>query len=396
METITVTGGNGDAVIMCGSRDEQAISHLYRIMSCGAVVGSKVRVMPDYHEGKGSVIGFTQRLDRSDMRVCPNFVGVDIGCRVSSMKLPVESVDLGALDKWIRANIPLGAGSYLQGGVSTKYLTHHVPVDLVKKIEAAGRLAEEDGKDGFTMKVPALGQLCSLGGGNHFIALNRDPDGKIWLSVHSGSRNLGLVVCNVYQRLAVEECSDRCEPDMRYLGTGSSSHLGHYLEAVDGCQAFSEANHMIIMNEVMQEILRLAGVKGDPLDFVTTLHNYIDLDTMTIRKGSVSAKAGERFLLPLNMRDGIAICVGKGNDDWNQSAPHGCGRLMSRAEAKRTLDLEQAKREMAEAGVFTTSLDYALDEAAGAYKDKGMVLEAIGPTADIVSVMPEIYNIKGR
>ena len=394
MDTITITGGNGEAVIMCGARDELAISHLYRIMSCGAVKGSTVRVMPDYHEGKGSVIGFTQRLDRSDPRVCPNFVGVDIGCRVSSMKLPVESVDFEALDKWIRANVPLGAGSYVQGGVSMKYLSSHIPADMIKRIEAAGRLAEEDGNDGWSMKVPPLSQLLSLGGGNHFIALNKDPDGGIWLSVHSGSRNLGLVVCNVYQRLAVEECEDRCETDMRYLSKGT--HLDHYLEAVDGCQAFSEANHMLIMDEVGHEICRLAGVAYDPTDMVTTLHNYIDLDTMTIRKGSVSAEDGERFLLPLNMRDGIAVCVGKGNDDWNQSAPHGCGRLLSRSEAKKLLNAEEAKREMAEAGVYTTSLDYALDEAAGAYKDKGMVLEAIRPTADISFVMREIYNIKGK
>lgn len=389
---IEITGSNGTARIMCDARDELAISHLYRVMSSGAVAGSTVRVMPDYHEGKGSVIGFTQRLNPKDLRVCPNFVGVDIGCRVSSFELPTSTApNFEKLDNWIRTNIPLGAGNYLKDGLGKKLLGH-ISKDELGALADCEKMLSEDGKNGFSMKVSALGQLCSLGGGNHFIALNKAKDGSIWLSLHSGSRNLGLVVCNVYQHHAEETCKDKSEPEMRFLDS-SSGFLDHYLECVRACQIFSEVNHRLLSLLLIEEI---CGKNVEPLDFISTLHNYIDLEEKTIRKGSISAKLGERVLIPFNMRDGIAVCVGKGNEEYNFSAPHGAGRLLSRAQAKQQLDLEEAKREMREAGVFTTSLDYALDEAAGAYKNKEMILEAVKPTVEVLETMPEIYNIKGK
>ncbi len=395
---IEITGKNGTAKIMCDMRDELAISHIYRIMSAGVTENTTVRVMPDYHEGKGSVIGFTQVLDKNDLRVCPNVVGVDIGCRISSYRLSkLDDIDFKVLDDWIRANIPLGAGGYLPHGLD-KFQLMLVTDEEMKLFAEAERLMAEDGKDGYVMKVPVMGQLCSIGSGNHFIALNRDSEGSIWLSLHCGSRNFGLAVCNIYQRHAEELCDDRCEPEMRFLDR-SSPYLDHYLTCLHACQVFSEVNHRILSWTIGDFICRQFGEYGMvyiPDDHITTIHNYIDLDHMIVRKGAISARKGERVLIPFNMRDGIAVGVGKGNEDYNWSAPHGAGRLFSRAEAKRVLDLDECKREMAEHGVFTTSLDYALDEAAGAYKDKEMILSAISPTVEVKETMAEIYNIKGK
>ncbi|MBP5459570.1 MAG: RtcB family protein [Clostridia bacterium] len=350
--------------------------------------------MPDVHLGKGVPIGFTQKLDRHDIKICPNFVSVDIGCRVSSMKLPkMKGIDFPGLDKWIRNTVPLGAGSYKQGGLTGKQmkLLSKEELDLFGEAE---RLIAEDGEQG--MKVPVLGQLFSLGGGNHFISLNKDPEDNVWLSVHSGSRNFGLAVAVIYQRHAEELCKDSCEKEMRYLDSSMGPYLDHYLRCVEACQAFSGANHRLIMEAVGGYLCDMQHVKFEQLDFITTLHNYIDLEGMVVRKGAVSAREGERFLLPFNMRDGIAVCVGKGNEDWNWSAPHGAGRIMSRSEAKQKLNVGHEKKAMEEAGVFTTSLDYAIDEAASAYKDKGMIMECVAPTAEIKFVMREIYNVKGK
>lgn len=391
---IEVIGKNGVAKIMCDQRDELGIAHLYRIMSAGVTEGSVIRVMPDYHEGKGSVIGFTQRLDKANPRICPNTVGVDIGCRVSSMKLPkLKGFNFESLDKWIRQTIPLGAGSYVNGGLTNKQLKQ-ITTEEWEAFETADRLIREDGKKGLSMKVPIEGQLFSLGGGNHFISLNRDSNDDVWLSVHSGSRNFGLTVATIYQRIAEETCTDRCEPEMRFLEKGDM--LDHYLLCVNACQVFSEVNHRLIMDAVGKYICDMQHVKFEPQDFITTLHNYIDIANLIVRKGSVSANEGERFLLPFNMKDGIAICIGKGNEEYNWSAPHGAGRLLSRSEAKQKLNVGHEKKAMEEAGVFTTSLDYAIDEAASAYKDKDMIIDAVAPTADIKDVMKEIYNIKGK
>ena len=176
---IEITGKNGTALVMTDQRDELGISHLYHMMSAGLTEGATVRVMPDYHEGKGSVIGTTIALDKRNLRVCPNVVGVDVGCRVSAMRLPkMKGIDFPGLDKWIRNTIPLGAGSYKQGGLARKQLKLITSQEL-EAFELGERLINEDGAKGVSMKVPVLGQLFSLGGGNHFIALNRDPDDKI-------------------------------------------------------------------------------------------------------------------------------------------------------------------------------------------------------------------------
>ena len=253
-------------------------------------------------------------------------------------------------------------------------------------------MLKEDLVDGHTMKTSVVGQLLSLGGGNHYIEVNRGGDGCLWLGVHSGSRNFGLTVANTYQRKA-EESSVGGPADLSYLDKGSP-YLARYMLCADACAMFSLVNHEMILRAIRGFISGEEDFSRE--DLVTTLHNYVDTKRMIIRKGAVSAMAGGKFLMPLNMRDGVAVCVGKGNWDYNLSAPHGCGRLMSRAQAKRELDPDKVSRDMADAGVFTTSLGYSLDEAADAYKAPGTILAAIRDTAEVVEVMRPVYNIKGR
>ena len=394
---IEVIGKNGTAKIMTDMKDELAISHLYRIMSAGVTENSIVRVMADYHEGKGTVIGFTQKLDKNDPRVCPNFVGVDIGCRVSTIKLSsIHDLDFEKIDKWIRNNIPLGAGGYLKDGFPNN-MKDFIEKEELKLFEDATKLIDEDGKENYSMKVSVLNQLISIGSGNHYIEIDQDNSGSYWLNIHCGSRNFGLIVANIYQNKAIELCEDKCEKEMRYL-TKDSIYLDRYLTCVDACQKFSEVNHRLLLRKIGEFLCENFSDKKkfEFESYITTLHNYIDIENMIVRKGSISANENELVLIPFNMRDGIAIGLGQGNQEYNCSAPHGCGRLMSRAKAKQSLDLSKAKSDMQNAGVFTTSLDYALDEAADAYKNKDEIIEYIKPTVKILDIIKPVYNVKGK
>lgn len=377
--------------------EEEALKQLYNIASCSAVEGSIIKIMPDVHAGKGVTIGYTQRLNKSDVRICPNFLGVDLGCRISSIKLPtIQNLDFEKIDKWIRENIPLGAGGYIANGLPKSYQSMISKKEL-ELFDNANKLIEEDGNPKYNMKVSILNQLISIGSGNHFIAINQDKEGCYWLSIHCGSRNFGLVVANIYQNKAIEYCNDKCDKDVKFLDS-SSPYLQHYLECVHACQKFSEINHRLLTFMISKFLCEeFSNNKKHVTDeYITTIHNYLDLDNMIIRKGAISAQKDEKLLIPFNMRDGIAVGVGKGNEDYNFSAPHGAGRIMSRSKAKQVLDLNKVKEDMKNANVFTTSLDYALDEAADAYKNKEEIIEYIKPTVDISDVMKEVYNIKGK
>lgn len=393
---IEVIGKNGLCKIMTDHRDEKAISHIYGIMSSGITENSIVRIMPDYHEGKGSVIGFTQKLDKDNARICPNVVGVDIGCRISAIKMSnIHNLDFDKIDKWMRNNIPLGAGGYLDC-FPNKYKSL-IKKEEYKLFEEASKLIEEDGKEGYNMKISILNQLVSVGSGNHFVEINQDKEGNYWLSLHCGSRNFGLVVANIYQHHAEEYCEDLCDKEMKYFDK-DCKYFDRYLTCVNACQTFSEVNHRLLFYRIKDFLeSEFAEKKTNYFEeYISTLHNYIDLENMIVRKGAISAKDGEKVLIPFNMRDGIAIGVGKGNEDYNYSAPHGAGRLMSRSQAKKTLNLEEAKESMKQHGVYTTSLDYALDEAPEAYKNKEEIMTYIEPTVDVFETIKPVYNIKGK
>ena len=357
--------------------------------------GSKIRIMPDVHAGAGCTIGTTMTIHD---RVCPNLVGVDIGCGMLATKLGNVRLDLDELDKVIRWNVPSGFNThtYSKGWFDLSGLR----CDAIDQ----GR---------------ALCSIGTLGGGNHFIEVDRDKRGRLWLVIHTGSRKLGLEVANWHQKRAVDatmkpgreeiakliseykasgrqqeiagalaamkkERADCGDKDLAFL-TGEL--MDDYLNDMAIIQAFADANRKAIAKAIMEK-MRIA-----PVEQFTTVHNYIDLESRIVRKGAVSAKKGERLIIPMNMRDGSLICTGKGNPDWNESAPHGAGRLMSRSRARDSITLGDYKEAMRNIHTTCVSFD-TIDEAPFAYKDMKEIIGCIGPTCEVADIIKPIYNFK--
>ena len=374
---------------------------------------SHIALMPDVHCGLGMPIGGVLATKGI---VVPNAVGVDIGCGMCAIKtsLRVEDVDRKRIVKvleLIRQVIPLGFDHH-KALQDESLLPEGHDIDklpCVKNLIAAARY-----------------QIGTLGGGNHFIEIDEDADGGKYLVIHSGSRNLGTQVAEFYQQLAVdlnvgkEEYFHQREEIIRtYKEQGRrteiqatikalekefnakeptlprdlcflyDSFMEDYLHDVDICQKFAERNRA----KMAEIILERCGWTA--VETFQTIHNYIDVNEMILRKGSVSAKAGEKLLIPINMRDGSLICIGKGNPDWNFSAPHGAGRLLSRTEAKKRLSMEEYKKEMA--GIYTTSVNEdTLDEAPMAYKSLSDIIDGIGESVEVIEVLKPIYNFKAN
>ena len=223
-----------------------------------------------------------------------------------------------------------------------------------------------------------------MGGGNHFIEVDKDNDGAYWLIIHSGSRKLGAEVASYYQNAAFRQCPEGTPFELAYATGGL---MTDYLHDMKITQTFADLNRRAIVNEIVK------GMKLDVEDSFSTIHNYIDMNSKILRKGAVSANAGERLMIPMNMRDGCLLCVGKGNPEWNYSAPHGAGRLMSRAEAKQSFTLSQYKKEMQ--GIYTTSVGRnTLDESPMAYKPMEAIISQLAPTVDIVEQLRPVFNFK--
>lgn len=395
---ITIKGQYATATIMLESIDEETRRQIYHILASPMAEGSRIVIMPDTHAGNNCVVGVTQKLNAGGA-VSPNILGVDIGCTVSLLPLgEVENINFAELDAYIRTNVAVGVGEY-KSKLSQKALRRRFR-ETVQLIEEAEQLLNEDGNKGRI--APVLPQLCSLGGGNHFISLNRSiNDGTVYLGIHCGSRNFGLQVNRVYQKQAEQYRMQQGyggPPETAYLDR-KSPHYEHYLTCVHACQEFTRLNHILIREAIYSYFVTRHGLPRimdmEALALVS-MHNYLDLESMELRKGAIRAASGEPVVIPFNMRDGIGIGHGLGNAEWNYSAPHGAGRLLTRAEAKACINLEATKSDMANHGVFTTSLDYALDEAPDAYKPMNMIREAIQPTVALSEVLPEIYNLKGR
>ncbi len=368
------------------------------------------RRQPDCHAGKGCVVGYTQTY--SD-KIVPNLVGVDISCSMSYAQIP--AVDLQTLDKIIHANIPAGADIHKVGTLPNK-ISKAVD-NLLRKLTAP--LAGE-------AVARILNSAGTLGGGNHFIEIDRARDGTFYLVIHSGSRNLGKQVAEIYQKMAVdlamgkEEMFKEQERIIReYKAAGRRSeiqekikelhrnfrqqyhetpndlcfvygkYLARYLHDVEICQRFARINR-----ERMAEILlKRTGLSA--VDSFHTIHNYIATDEMILRKGAIAAHTGERVLIPINMRDGSVLAVGKGNPNWNYSAPHGAGRIMSRTAAKENLSLSEYQASMA--GIYSTSVnEFTLDESPQAYKSLNDIIDVIADAVDIVEVMKPVYNFKAN
>ncbi len=396
---LEIKGKINTAICYASVIEEEAIEQIRRMCDYEFTAGSRIRIMPDVHAGKGCTIGTTMTI--TDKAV-PNIVGVDIGCGMYTVSLGKADIDFERLDE---------AAHFIPSGMNVwEGRQEHFDLEQLR--------CYRDLKDAKRLER----SLGTLGGGNHFIEIDESADGVKYLVIHSGSRNLGKQVAELYQKLAVELSKGkeeyfkkRDEIIRTYKEQGRKKeiqaalkqikwerkesmipedlcflygpYLEDYLHDVEVCQRFARRNR-----EKMAEILleRTGIAAGEAFH---TIHNYIDTEEMILRKGAIAAHAGEKILIPINMRDGSVLAVGKGNAEWNYSAPHGAGRIMSRKAAKDKLSLEEYRETMK--GIYTTSVNEAtLDEAPMAYKSLDDIIDVIRDSVDIIDVMKPVYNFK--
>lgn len=381
--------------------EDEAIEQIRRMCDYEFTQDSKIRIMPDVHAGKGCTIGTTMTVTD---KVVPNIVGVDIGCGMYTVNLGKGNIDFERLDEAAHF-IPSGMNIWegRQERFDLQELRCYRSLKNTKWLERS---------------------LGTLGGGNHFIEVDRASDGTNYLVIHTGSRNLGKQVAKIYQQLAVDlnkgketYFQQRDEIIRTYKEQGRRKEIQKALEAIswnqrettmpeDLCflygQFFEEYMHDVEVcqrfarrnREKIAEIL-LARTGMTVGEAFHTIHNYIDTDEMILRKGAIAAHAGEKVLIPINMRDGSVLAIGKGNPEWNYSAPHGAGRIMSRTKAKSELNLDEYKKAMS--GIYTTSVNEAtLDEAPMAYKSLEDIIDVIKESVDVIEVMKPIYNFKAN
>lgn len=377
-----VKGKYNTAKVFSFNKEKSAINQIINICNNAAYKNSKIRIMPDYHKGKGSVIGFTSTLED---RIIPNAVGVDINCGMYTIKLGDIDINLKKLDNFIRHNIP-------HGFKKNKKISNKIDEELKENI----KIISEKMNLNYRKQLRGIG---SLGGGNHFIEINVSKDNKKYLVIHTGSRNFGLQVCNYHQNKAINYCKNRFKDlnDKKmseYNLNKNQSFLegklaeNYYID-MKAAQKYADLNRLIIA----ERIIEFLGLNINNLKSFQTRHNYIDFEDRIIRKGAISAHKDEQVLIPLNMRDGSIIAKGKGNEDWNFSAPHGAGRIMSRTQAKKELSMNDYKKSMKD--VYSTSISKkTLDEAPFAYKSSQEILDSIGDTVDLIEVLRPIYNFK--
>lgn len=392
--------------IFTSNIEQEAIDQINTLLEQPAFENCKVRIMPDVHAGAGCVIGFTA--DLGD-KVIPNIVGVDIGCGMLTVKLHPTEIDFKKLDNVIRKNIPCGRGVHTASSINRCKYPDIQNLYCYHNLKDTKRFERS---------------LGTLGGGNHFIEIDTDDEDNYYLIIHTGSRNLGKQVADYYQNLAIELMSGKDEfyakqtklieeykaqgrrkeiqaaikelhrqfnpnplnipKELCYL---TGEYREQYLHDMEICQDFAEVNRKQIASIIMKEMGWYTK------DVWQTIHNYIEIDTNMVRKGAISAKAGERVLIPINMRDGCIIGIGKGNEDWNCSAPHGAGRIMSRHKARETVSLDEFKDCMD--GIFTTSVGVdTLDEAPMVYKPMDEIVENIKDTVEIEKIIKPVYNFK--
>ena len=365
-EAITITGAYNTAVVFADQMDTGAEGLLRALCASPISAGSTIRVMPDVHAGKGCAIGTTITI--TDW-LAPGLVGTDIGCGMTVCRISGRKPELQKLDKLVQARVPAGR--------AVRSSPHRLAEQAdLEDLRCAKHIRREK----------ALASIGTLGGGNHFVELDQGADGTYWLIIHTGSRSLGAEVATYYHERAYSETTPDGIP--YELAVTEGSLMDDYLHDVGIVQEFAELNRRAIAEELTR------GMKLTVEDSFSTVHNYIDTEQKILRKGAVSARRGERLIIPLNMRDGCLLCIGKGNTDWNQSAPHGAGRLMSRSEAKQSLTLSQYKKEMA--GIYSSSVSRnTIDESPMAYKPTEYVLAQIAPTADVIERIKPIYNFKG-
>ena len=396
-----IKGKMNTAVCFAKIIEDEAVEQIRRMCDYEFTAGSRIRIMPDVHAGMGCTIGTTMTVKD---KAVPNIVGVDIGCGMYTVSLGKDKIDMEQMD---------AAAHFIPSGMNVwdgrKERFDLTDLRCYRGLNDSRRLERS---------------LGTLGGGNHFIEIDQAADGTKYLVIHSGSRNLGKQVAQFYQHLAIDLSKGKEEYFARrdaliaeYKAAGRRSEIqaalqtlrweekeaaipedlcfvyGNYLEDylydVEICQRFARRNREVMADIILQRI----GLEA--ANAFHTIHNYIDTSEMILRKGAIAAHEGERVLIPINMRDGSVLAIGKGNPEWNYSAPHGAGRIMSRSAAKEQLDLEEYRREMA--GIYTTSVNEAtLDEAPMAYKSLSDIIGVIRDTVDIIEVLKPIYNFKAN
>lgn len=380
--------------------EEEALKQIRTLADFEPFKNCKIRIMPDVHAGASCTIGTTMTITD---KIIPNMVGVDIGCGMEVTRFDCDGLDFDRLDAFIRENIP--------SGMNARKKPHDRAGDIdLSELKCADKVKRD----------LARRSVGTLGGGNHFIEIDADNDNNYYLVVHSGSRHLGLEVANYYQKEAYKDLcgvspdkikdlirrlkeqgrrkeissalsalshkAAETDPDMAYC---EKKLFDDYIHDMRIIQRFADLNRKVITEEILN------GMGFFKRGSFTTVHNYIDVDNMILRKGAVSAKKGEKLLIPLNMRDGALICTGKGNADWNESAPHGAGRVMSRTKATKTLSLEKYRNEMK--GIYSTCISKkTLDESPMAYKSFEDIASCISPTVKIVKRILPIYNFKAE
>ena len=387
--------------------EQEAVDQIELLLAQDAFKDCKVRIMPDVHAGKGCVIGFTADLGE---KVIPNIVGVDIGCGMLCVSLGQTDIDFEKLDNVIRSYVPSGRDVH-EGRI--------IRFDELQELKCYRELRD-------TKRLER--SIGTLGGGNHFIEVDVAEDGYKYLVIHTGSRNLGKQVADYYQNLAFElmsgkdklyEEQDRLIKEYKSAGRKSEiqsaiaelhrnfkavnpkipkdlcylegKYREDYLHDMRICQKFAYMNRVMIAQIICNHMGW--GVDADMPDYFECIHNYIDHDSNIVRKGAISAKLGEKVLIPINMRDGCIIGTGKGNEDWNQSAPHGAGRVMSRTKAKEVVTLEEFKASMD--GIYTTSVNAStIDESPMAYKTLDEIIGNIKDTVDVIAIIKPVYNFK--
>ena len=396
-----IKGQVNTAICFAKVIEDEAIEQIRRMCDYSFTEGSQIRIMPDVHAGKGCTIGTTMTVKD---KAVPNIVGVDIGCGMYTVDIGKGEIDMEQMDS---------AAHFIPSGMNVweGRKEHFDLLDLrcYRGLKDAKRLERS---------------LGTLGGGTHFIEIDQAADGTKFLIIHSGSRNLGKQVAEFYQRLAIDLNKGKEEYFARrdaliaeYKAAGRRSEIQaalkalrweeqeatipedlcfvygqyfqDYLHDVEICQRFARRSR-----ELMAEII-LQRLGLEAVDAFHTIHNYIDTDEMILRKGAIAAHEGEKVLIPINMRDGSVLATGKGNPEWNYSAPHGAGRIMSRTAAKAELNMDEYRKEME--GIYTTSVNEStLDEAPMAYKSLSDIIDVIGESVDIIEVLKPIYNFKAN
>ena len=396
--SMIIKGKFNEAKIYTDIVEQSALAQIQYMCDNELFEGCRIRIMPDVHTGKSCTIGTTMTVRD---KVIPNMVGVDIGCGMEVVRIEQKNIDLARFDAAVYERIPSGTD------VRDEPHKYARRIDL-KKLRCYSEINEYRSER----------SVGTLGGGNHFIEIDRDDEGKLYIVVHSGSRHLGTEVAEYYQQEAYRQLSGNSRKQIdaliaRLKDEGRATEIQAEIRkalaqraAVDPQQAYASGElfedyicdmklvqEFAVLNRqaIIDELVNVLGLTV--VEQFTTIHNYIDTENMILRKGAVSAQKGEKLLIPINMRDGALICVGKGNEDWNCSAPHGAGRLLSRGKARGTLSMEEFRESMA--GIYSTSVnENTLDESPMAYKRMEDIVDNILPTVDILKVIRPIYNFK--